>query len=153
MKKLLMAAMLLCSFFMVWPLSISYAWETDIIGDLDQLGARYMVGVTKDGDAEGGSASIISGPFAWASHKNLKVFEIVADVGMGTRFGDTNATETAKLTGHIGPGACFFQVVCASFSWVVPDKEWRANYSVDLPALVRNLGKVVDKTVGTDVMK
>jgi len=152
MKTLLL--LLVCAFFIqFWPGSAAYAWDTDLIGDLDQLGARYMLGVTKDGDAEGGSASIISGPFAWVSHKNLKVIEAVSDIGIGTRFGDTNATETAKITGHIGPGACMFQVVCASFSWVVPDKEWRANYSVDLPALIRNLGKVVDKTVGIDVMK
>jgi len=131
----------------------AYAWDTDIIGDVGNIGARYMIGVSTDGDSEGGTASVVAGPFAWVSHKNMKVLELVADAGLGTRFGSSNETETAKLTQHIGPGACAFQIVCGSFIWVVPDQAWRTNISVDIPALVRNLGKAVDKATGLDTVQ
>jgi len=131
----------------------AYAWDTDIISDVGNIGARAMIGVSTDGDAEGGTASIIAGPFAWVKHNNLMVLELVADGGLGTRFGSTNENETAKLTEHIGPGVCAFQVVCGAFVWTVPDQEWRANVSVDFFALTRNLGKAIDKATGLSVVQ
>jgi hypothetical protein len=144
----------LLSLVLALALSTSaWAWDTDIINDVGNIEAKYMIGVSTNGDAEGGTASIISGPFAWVSHKNMRVLELVVDTGLGTRFGSTNENETAKLTQHIGGGLCAFQVFCTSYIWVIPDQEPRFNFAVNVPALVKNLGKVVDKTTGLDTVQ
>jgi len=118
--------------------------------------ATKGIGLEINGGATGMSASAVLGSLYSIDYLNekakqsRKMIELgTLDLGFGSRFGPNNAEEGSKFTVHIGPGICFYQVVCASYVYAIraildeldtEAKPWRPSFVFDIV----ELGKLVN---------